>query len=114
MADVGELVRDDDADLVAAVAVEQRVEQDDALGRPEPGHVGVGGGRPPARVDRVDLPDLDAGRSGQLEHVGARLALGQRREVVEDRVEHDRRERRQPAPPNRPSRPPAGSHQPRG
>ena len=61
VAHVGELVGDDDADLVAAVAVEQRVEQHHPLGRPEPGHVGVGGGRPAAGVDRVHLPHLDAG-----------------------------------------------------
>ena len=95
MADVGELVRDHHADLVAAVAVEQRVEQDDPLGRAEPGHVGVGRGGPAAGVDRVHLPDLDSGRAGQLEHVGPRLALRERREVVEQRIEHDRRERRQ-------------------
>ena len=63
VADVGELVRDDDPHLVAAVAVEQRVEQHHALGRAEPGDVGVGGGRAAARVDRVDLADLDAGRA---------------------------------------------------
>ena len=109
-----ELVRHHHADLVAAVAVEQRVEQDHPLGRPQPGHVGVGGGRPAAGVDRVDLPHLDAGGARQLEHVRARLALGQRREVVEHRVEHDRRERRQRARRTAPSRPTPAATTPRG
>ena len=62
VAHVAQLVRHDDADLVAAVAVEQGVEQHDPLGRAEPGHVGVGRGGAPAGVDRVHLPHLDAGR----------------------------------------------------
>jgi hypothetical protein len=37
VANVGELVGDDDADLIVREALEQCVEQDDALGRPETG-----------------------------------------------------------------------------
>ena len=90
-----EFVRDDDANLVSRVAIQQRVEQHHALGRAEARDVGVGRGRAAARVDRVDLADPDARGVGELEHVVSGLPLGQRREVVEDRVEHDRCERRE-------------------
>ncbi len=98
IAHVRELVGDDDPHLVAAVAIQQRVEQHDPLGQTESGHVGVGSGRTPARVDRVDLADLDVRDPRQLEHIRARLALGQRREVVEHRVQQHRSETRHRRP----------------
>ena len=100
-----ELVSHDHADLVAVVAVEQRVEQDHPLGRAEPGDVGVGAGGASARVDRVHLPHLDAGRPRQLEHVGPRLPLGERGEVVEQRRQQHRGSRAQERPRNRGSSP---------
>ncbi len=99
VADVRQLVRDHEPDLIAAVAVEQRVEQDHALGRAEPGDVSVGGRRAPARIDRIDLPDpARPAATRQLQHVGAGLPFGQRREIVEDRVQDDRRKRAEHGP----------------
>ncbi len=95
MADVPELVGHHRPHLVSVVAVEQRVEQHDPLARAQTGDISVGRRRAPAGVDRVHLPHLDPGRAGQFEHVRARLALGQRREVVEDRVQDHRGHRGQ-------------------
>ena len=89
--DVGELVGDHEADLVALEVLQQVVVEDDALRAPQAGDVGVGAGRPAAGVDLVDLADVDAGLAREREHVGARAALGQRGEPVEDRVQDDRR-----------------------
>ena len=115
MAHVGELVRDHDPDLVAGVAIEQRVEQHHPLGRPEAGHVGVGGGRAAAGVDLVDLAHARRRRRSASSSTSARVcALGQRREVVEHRVEHDRRERRERGARRRTEPAAAGSHQPLG
>ena len=50
---------------LAAVALEQRVEQHHPLGRPESADVGVRGARPAARVDRVHLAHLDPGRAAR-------------------------------------------------
>ena len=117
MADVGELVGHHQADLVALVAVDQGVEEDDALGRTQPGDVGVGRGGAPARVHRVDLADADAGLAGQGQDVRAQLTFGQRLEVVEDRVEDHRGQRGQPgAEHHRPGahrRPPRAREAPR-
>ena len=57
--DVPELVRDDEPQLVAREVLEQRVVEHDALRVPEAGDVGVGGRRAAARVDLVDLADVD-------------------------------------------------------
>ena len=71
VAHVAELVGDDQADLLAGVAIEQRVEEHDPLGRPQTGDVGVGGGRTTAGVDRVHLPDVTPRRPRrQRQHVG--------------------------------------------
>jgi len=66
---MAELVGDDEPDLVARVAVQQSVEQDDALGRAQAADICVGGGRPAARVDRVDRADAHPRRAGELEHI---------------------------------------------
>ena len=96
MADVAQLMGHDQADLVTVVTIEQGVEEDHALGRSQPGDVRVGRGRAPARVHRVHLADGDPRVAGQSQDVGAQLALGQRRKVVEDRVQHHGGQRRQP------------------
>ena len=114
VADVPELVRDDEPRLVAAEVVEQVVVEHDALRVPEPVDVGVGRRRAPAGVHDVDLPDLDAGLPGEVEHVAARLTGRQRREPVEDRVEHDRagvgRDRPERDDGHRPRDPPRPRH----
>ena len=53
---------------------QERVVEHHALRPPEPGDVGVGGRRAPARVDLEDLADLDARAPGQVEDVGARAS----------------------------------------
>ena len=73
---------------VAREALQQRVVEDDALGRAEAGHVGVGRGRAAAGVDLVDLAHLHAGALGEVEHVAAHGPGRERRELVEKRVEH--------------------------
>ena len=95
MPDVGELVRDHEPDLIAAVAVEQRVEENHPLSRPEPGYIRVRRRRAATRVDRVHLPHLHPCRARQLDHVVAGLPRRQRCEAVEHRIEHDRPERRE-------------------
>ena len=90
VAHVAELVGDDEPRLGGREVLQQVVVEHDALRVADAGHVGVGGGRAARGVDLVDLADVDAGLLGELEHVGARLALRQRRELVEQRVEHDR------------------------
>ena len=87
---VAELVGDDEAQLVAREVLDQRVVEHDALGLAEARDVRVGGGRAAAGVGLVDLADVDARLARELEHVGAHLARRQRRELVEQRVEHDR------------------------
>ena len=75
--------------------LQQGVVEHDALGVADAGHVGVGGGRAARGVDLVDLADVDAGRARPARaRRSACCALRQRRELVEQRVEHDRRRRR--------------------
>ena len=61
VAHVRELVRDDRARLRRREAFEQRVVEHDPPARAEPVDVGVRGIRAPARVDRIDLANADAG-----------------------------------------------------
>ena len=90
--DVAELVRDDEPHLAGRELLEQVVVDHDALGAADAGDVGVGRRRAPGGVHHVDLADVDARLAGQREHGRARRAVGQRGELVEQRVEHDRRE----------------------
>ena len=90
--DVAELVGDDEPHLARRELLQQVVVEHDALGAPDPGHVGVGGRGAARGVHHVDLADVDARLSRQRQHGRAGLAVGQRRELVEQRVEHDRRQ----------------------
>ena len=56
------------------IVVDQVVVQHHPLGVPDPAHVGVDGGGPPAGIHPVDLAHVDARAIGQLQHLGAQLA----------------------------------------
>ena len=90
MAHVGELMRHHHANLVEAVAVKQGVEQDHPLRGPQTGHIRVGSACPPAGVHAVDLPHPHPCCLGQFQHARTHLSLGQRGEVVEQRLQEDR------------------------
>ncbi len=88
---VGQLVGGDEPDLALAEApVEQSVVEDDPAGRAEPGDVGVGGGRPPARVCDEHLVDVDAEILRERLDLGRERTVGKRLEAVEERL-HDER-----------------------
>ena len=91
MADVAELVGDHEPDLGGREVLQQVVVEHDALRVPEAVHVGVGGGRAPRGVDLVHLADVDPRPLRQRQDLRAQPTLLQRRELVEQRVEHDRR-----------------------
>ena len=76
-----------------SASLEQVVVEHDALGRADPVDVGVERRVAPARRRPVDLADVDPGAASQLEHLGAaRLPVGKRLELVEERREDHRRE----------------------
>ena len=75
--------------LVAREVVDQVVVEHHPLAVPEPVHVGVHGGGAPAGVHPVDLPTSTSGRGAPARAPAMRSwPLGQRLELVEERVDH--------------------------
>ena len=86
---VPELVRDDDLELGLVRLGEQRVVHDDAPRAADPGDVGVVLARPPARVRDEHLAHGHAGAVGERAQRAGELAVAQRLEAVEHRLEHE-------------------------
>ena len=115
VAPVPELVRDDDLDLRPFRVGDQRVVEDDAPGAAEPGDVGVVLARATARVGDEDLAHRNAGAPRQREQAVGEVAALERRELVEQRLEHERRDeheqqRDQSGPARGDERPPRREH----
>ena len=85
-----QLVRDHRARLGRREARQQRVVEDHAPARAEAAHVRVGGVGAPARIDREHLAYADARPIREGEDLAAQLTFGQRREVIEHRLEQER------------------------
>ena len=92
---MGQLVCHHHPHLVAAVALEQRVEQDHSLGRAESGHVGVDASGPPAGIHLEYLPHAHPGGLGQLQDVRAHGTRRERGEPVEHRIQNHGSQRAQ-------------------
>ena len=92
VAAVAELVRDDRQHLGRRRRLDERVVEDDAPRRAEPGDVRVQLRRPPARVGDEHLADGHARVRGEADDRVAQLVVLERPEPVEDRLEHDRRD----------------------
>ena len=89
--DVRELVRRDGEDLGAReTAGQERVVEDDAPRRADPGHVGVRGRRPPARVSDLHPLDADAELPTEPLDPGRQPLVRQRLEAVEERLDRER------------------------
>lgn len=95
VAAVAELVRDDREHLGRRRLGDERVEEDDAARRAEPGDVCVQLRRPLARVGDEDLAHRHARVRGEPQHGVPELGVLERPEAVEDRLEHDRRDEAQ-------------------
>ena len=91
LAAVTELVRDDELHFAFACRSQQGVPDDDATCRPEPGDVGIGFDGSAAGVGDEDVPDGDACLVREQAELLRELFVGERLEVVEDRLEHERR-----------------------
>jgi hypothetical protein len=87
---VRELVGHHRERLVARHVADQVVVEDHAAAVGEPGHVGVEGRRPSGCVSDQDLVHGDPLSLGELEDAGPQVAVGQRGEVVEQRLHHQR------------------------
>ena len=92
VAAVAELVRDDGQHLGRRRGLDERVVEHDAPRRSEPRDVRVQLRRALARVGDEHLAHRHAGVGGELDHRGPELRVLERAELVEDRLEHDRRD----------------------
>ena len=92
VAAVAELVRDHGQDLGRARLLEERVVEDDPARGAETGDVRVQLRRPLAGVGDEHLPNRDGRVVPQLQHRVAQARGLERPELVEDRLEHDRRD----------------------
>ena len=92
VAAVAELVRDHGQDLRRARLLEEGVVEDDAPGGAETGDVRVQLRRPLAGVGDEHLANRDGRVVAQLQHGVAQARGLDRAELVEDRLEHDRRD----------------------
>ena len=88
---VRELVRGDREDLaLGEAAVEQRVVKNDAARRSDARDVGICGRRAPARVGDAHVVYLDAHAPRELLDLRGELAVGQRLDAVEERLDDER------------------------
>ena len=92
---MAELVREDQPHLARVAVLDERVEEDDASSATEPGHVGILLPRPPTRVRDENMLDGHARAHGELAQRARELFVLERRETVEDGLEHDRRDERE-------------------
>ena len=112
VAAVPELVRDHGQDLGRRRRLDERVVEDDPPRRAEPGDVRIQLRRPLARVRDEHLAHRHARVGGEPHHSLAQLRVLERAELVEDGLEHDRRDEAEQQ--DEQSRTDRGDHRPGG